>query len=160
MPDAPSVRRYTLTVDLLTRSDPDRTDSAVDSAVQWSTMREALMAALDGADVDADLLAMTVEPGVETPPYRDPDALALAAMISTEPGDPCRCGHPAASHDFTDGEPGPCWDAGKDADECWCDLFRADNGPDDDDLAAAGMIGEGGGGSYLAAWRESDEAHR
>lgn len=37
----------------------------------------------------------------------------------------------------------------------------AERGPDDDDLAAAGMIGEGGGGgSYLAAWRESDEAHR
>lgn len=38
----------------------------------------------------------------------------------------------------------------------------AERGPDDDDLAAAGMIGEGGGASgwCLAAWRESDEAHR
>lgn len=49
-------------------------------------------------------------------------------MPSVEPGDPCRCGHPAASHDFTDGEPGPCYDAATDAHgaptgPCWCDVF-------------------------------------
>lgn len=89
-----------------------------------------------------------------------PEAEAIRARLRAgsrmvpEPGDPCRCGHPAASHDFTDGEPGACYDAGTDAEECWCDVFARPI----EEYAPA----EGGGSSeaYRAAWRQSDEAHR
>lgn len=75
---------------------------------------------------------------------------------------PCErygCGHPFAHHDMTDDEPGPCYSVAG----CPCDAYQPETNPTDADLAAAGMLGEGGDRGreiHAAAWRQSQEAHR
>ena len=79
-----------------------------------------------------------------------------------------RCGHPFASHDFTDDEPGPCYHdrTPLGAGCAWgCDTYQdPDHDPSDAELEAAGMIGDGGGPSAReatrAAWRQHEETHR